>query len=143
MKSDHRLHTTNYYNTLIEVAEDYARSEARIPLPKGNKMTVAQLQFDLIGENPYRFTSDDVIFQVYSIRNEIPEEELQEAREIFFSKGQACLRASPLTKNYGFGVHANEEGKIAIYPMESETYKLLLADSSVQKVKAVRSSRKK
>jgi hypothetical protein len=30
--------------------------------------------------------------------------EIKEAREYFFSKGQACFRTSPLTKSYGASI---------------------------------------
>lgn len=69
------------------------------------------------------------------------ETEYEQARAQFFSKGQACLRASPLTKTYGFGIHSNAEGKVALYGMETAAYEKLWADPNVKKVKAMRSSR--
>ncbi|MBP3839533.1 MAG: hypothetical protein J6D35_01025, partial [Chryseobacterium sp.] len=59
-----------------------------------------------------------------------------------FSKGQACFRSSALSKRYGFGIHHNEEGKVAIYPAGSEEYERLVNDDSVAKVKAMRNKRK-
>lgn len=134
-------HTTNYYNTFIEVAEDTKVSTAKIPSTKKHKKTVAAITYDLIAHHPYRYTSDDVLFHVYVERNDLPKTEYTAEREIFFSKGRACLRASPLTKTHGFGIHANEEGKIALYRMETEEYRNFLADNSIKKVKAMRSSR--
>ncbi len=69
------------------------------------------------------------------------EEIQEEQRQIFFSKGQPCFRASPLTKRYGWGVHANAEGKIAIFGVDSAEYQALLIDDSVTKKKAMRSKR--
>lgn len=135
-----KIHTTNYVNTLIEVAED-TKAMAGIRPPAKEKKTVAELQYELIAENPYQYTSDDVLFQVYAQRNDLTESELDEAKKQFFSKGQPCLRTSPLTKMYGFGIHSNEEGKIALYGMESEEYQRFLSDNSIKKVKAMRSSR--
>jgi hypothetical protein len=63
-------------------------------------------------------------------------------REHFFSKGQPCFRASPLTKSYGWGIHSNEEGKIAMYGSESSEYQKFVADETIPKVKAMKSSRK-
>lgn len=37
-----------------------------------------------------------------------------------------CLSASPLTKRYGWRIHNSEEGKIAIYALESKEYKRLI-----------------
>lgn len=133
--------TTNYFNTLIEIAEDCPAAIGEIPPVKGNKKSIANLQFEMLYQNPYVFNSDDVLFAVFAARNEIPSEKLAEQRELFFSKGQPCLRSSPLTKRYGWGIHSNEEGKIAMYGVESEEYQRLVADESVSKKKAMRSRR--
>lgn len=133
---------TNYINTFIEVAEDCAAAKAEIPPQKGNEKTAANIQFDLISQNPYLYSSDDVLFQVFAEKNNISEKEYTIAREKFFSKGQPCFRASPLTKRYGFGLHANQDGKIAIYGIETTEYQNFLIDNSIKKVKAMRSSKK-
>ncbi|WP_342481620.1 DUF6157 family protein [Paenibacillus sp. FSL L8-0340] len=36
-----------------------------------------------------------------------------------FSKSNPCLRASMLSKRYGWGMHFNDEGKIALYAKAS------------------------
>jgi hypothetical protein len=136
-----KTHTTNYFDTLIEVAEDTKASSGTKPPSKGDHKTVAEMQYALVARSPYKYTSDDVLFRVYAERNDIPKEEHQTAREQFFSKGQACLRASPLTKTYGFGVHSNSEGKIALYGMETPEYEKLTKDAKVKKVKAMKSAR--
>jgi len=135
-------HSTNYYNTFIEIAEDSSVRVGEMPPVKGDKKTVANLQFEQIYENPYKFTSDEVLFDVFAIRKEFTDGELNEQRDQFFSKGQPCFRASPLTKSYGWGIHNNEEGKIAMYARESDEYQNFLLDDKVKKVKAMRSKRK-
>lgn len=135
-----KTHTTNYFNTLIEVAEDTKVDRGTNP-PAKDKKTVAQMQYELLNGNPYKYSSDDILFQVYAEKNNIPENGYRQAREQFFSKGQPCFRTSPLTKSYGFGVHSNGEGKIALYGMESEAYQQLLSDSSVKKIKAMKSGK--
>ena len=134
------MHTTNYQNTFIEVAEDCPVQSAEIPPQKGESKTVANFQFEMIAEKPYQFTSDEVIFKGYVFKNNLTSN-LEQEREIFFSKGQACLRASPLPKRYGWGVHHNQEGKVAIFPMESEEYQAFMQDPGVKKYKAMRSKR--
>ena len=135
------MESTNYYNTLIEIAEDCPVSTGEVPPLKGDKRTVANLQFDMIIDNPYTYTSDDVLFSVFAQRKEIPEGEMEEAREIYFSKGQPCFRSSPLTKRYGWGIHSDEEGKVAMFGAESAEYQRLVSDASVKKTKAMRSKR--
>lgn len=135
-----KTHSTNYFNTLIEVAEDTKATRGTIPPAKGKK-TVAEMQYELLAANPYQYTSDDVLFRVFASRNEVAASEYEQARTQFFSKGQPCLRTSPLAKTYGFGIHSNSEGKIALYGMETESYKNLFADANTKKVKAMKASR--
>lgn len=134
------MSSTNYYNTLIEVAEDCPATHGEIPPMKGSK-SVANLQYEMLQGHPYEFTSDDILFAVFAQRNQIPEEELAEQRALFFAKGQACFRASPLTKRYGWGVHSNDEGRIALFGVETEAYQEMAANSAIEKTKAMRSSR--
>jgi len=134
------MHTTNYTDAFIEVAED-TRATAGVTPPERANKTVAQMQYEMIHEHPYEYTSDDVIFAVYAMRNGIARAEWEAARAEFFSKGQACLRTSPLAKTYGWGIHFDAESKVALYALGSEAYARLLNDDSLEHVKAMRSSR--
>ncbi|MBY0433809.1 MAG: hypothetical protein K2U26_06835 [Cyclobacteriaceae bacterium] len=137
-----KLHTTNYQNTFIEVAEDCLVTAAEIPPLKGEEKTVAVIQFEMMSDKPYVYTSDDVIFQVYAYKSKIKgKSQLASEREKFYSKGQPCLRSSPLTKRYGWGVHNDAQGKIALYPVNSPEYKKFAKDKTLQHVKAMRSKR--
>lgn len=136
-----KQHTTNYCNTLIKVAPDTRKESAEAPPVKGDKLSVANIQYDMISSRPYQLTSDDVIFNTYALRNELTDSELEAARERFFSKGQPCLRTSPLTKTYGWGIHCNGEEKVALVAMESEEYERLANDRSVNQVEAMRSKK--
>jgi hypothetical protein len=135
-----KVHTTNYENTLIQVADDCPVNVSEVPPVKG-KRSAANIQYDLISKHPYTYTSDDVLFQVYAEKNDLTEKEYKEEREKFFSKGQPCLRCSPLTKRYGWGVHSNKEGKIALFGCETAEYKKLSKDKSLTTVKAMKTSR--
>ena len=135
-----KQHTTNYQNAFIEIAEDCPTCKGEIP-PEKAMPTIAQIQFEMIGKNPYKYTSDDVIFQGYAVKNDLLPSELAEARKVFFSKGQPCLRTSPLAKRYGFGIHSNAEGKVALYGAETKEYKQFAADKTLQIVKAMRSKK--
>ncbi len=138
-----KTYTTNYFDTLIEVAEDTKAFAGMKPPAKDSGPTIAQLQYEMIGESPYKFNSDDVLFQVFAIRNDLTKSQYKAARAVFFSKGQACMRTSPLAKTYGFGIHSDSEGKLALYGVETKKYNDLLSDPDVKKVKAMRSSKKK
>lgn len=136
-----KVHTTNYETAFIAIAEDCPASTGEVPPMKGDKKSIANIQFEILKKNPYKYTSDDVLFLVFAEKNDLTESELAEARAAYFSKGQACFRASPLTKRYGWGVHHNEEGKIAIYGCESPEYEQFMNDDSIKVYKAMRSSR--
>lgn len=136
-----KVHTTNYTNTFITVADDCPAMAGEAPPVKEGKKTAANIQFDIIGKHPYRFTSDDVLFQVFADKNDLTKNELKAARVQFFSKGQPCFRASPLPKRYGWGIHSNEEGKIAIYGCETAEYQKLSKDKSITILKAMRSGK--
>lgn len=132
-------HTTNYVDTFIEVAEDCPTDHATEP-PVAEKPSIAATHYRLIAEQPYARTSDDVIFETYALRNGITVDDAS-AREAFFSKGQPCLRSSPLGKRYGWGLHHDAEGRVALVPRESEQYAALAAATEVAHTRAMRSRR--
>lgn len=136
-----KIHTTNYINTFIEIAADCPVTKTENPPVKGDVKTVANIQFEILSKHPYKFTSDDVLFQVYADRNDLTKSEYKNAREQFFSKGQPCFRASPLTKRYGWGVHYNEEGKMAIYSAGSPEYEKFAKDKTLKVIKAMKSGK--
>ncbi|MEV4649453.1 DUF6157 family protein [Saccharopolyspora sp. NPDC049357] len=127
------VHTTNYANTFIEVAADCPVAQAEEP-PLRATPSVARIQFDMLIADPYRHTSDDVVYESNGRRRGL-------SRDEFFAKGQPCLRASALTKRYGWGVHSDAEGRIALVPAGSDRYRELAADPELQHVSAMRSSR--
>lgn len=134
-------HTTNYYDTLIEVADDCPVAQAEAPPTGPRAKSVARWQYELLHENPYRFTSDEVVFAVFAGRRGVVAGEREGARAAFFARGQPCLRASPLTKRYGWGVHADHEGRLALCGLDSTAYAGFVADEAVTKVRAMRSRR--
>ena len=136
-----KIHTTNYTDTLIQVADDCPATSGEMPPVKGDKRSIANIQFEILSKNPYKFTSDDVLFQVYAERNDLAKSELKEARKQFFSKGQPCFRTSPLTKRYGWGIHNDKDGKIALVGSETAEYEKLSKDKKLNVVKAMRSAK--
>ena len=136
-----KIHTTNYPNTFIEIAEDCPANVGEIPPAKGEEKSVANIHFDMIRANPYKYTSDEVVFQVFALKKDLTVGEMDIERTAFFSKGQPCLRASPLGKRYGWGIHHDSEGKVAIFGADSEEYQRFLLDKTLAKTKAMRSKR--
>ncbi|MFB7893762.1 DUF6157 family protein [Microbacterium sp. NPDC056044] len=60
----------------------------------------------------------------------------------FFAKGQPCLRSSPLGKRYGWGIHHDDQGRVALYPVESDEYRRFADDAALAHTQAMRSARR-
>jgi hypothetical protein len=137
----------DYLDTLIAVADDCPVSASAVPSPRGGKKTLPLIQYELLKDHPYRYTSAELLFESNMIHKGVPPAELKsrwsELWEAFFSKPQPCLRASGLPKKYGWGFHCDRAGKVALLPMESKEYQRLLQakGAGTRILKAMRSSR--
>jgi hypothetical protein len=136
------MHITNAF---VVVADDCPAPRGIVPARKGGKSTVAVLEYELLSAHPYQHTLEDIIFEVHLARNKISDKERQtrggEIRAELFQKSHACMRASPLTKSYGWGAHYDQDGRLAIYPRESPVYARLSNAKDLDVSKAMRSKR--
>ena len=135
------MKSTNYYDTFIEVAEDCPANKAEVPPVRGDKRSVANIQFDILKDSSYQYTSDEVLFQTHAQKNAISQKNMEAEKEKFFSKGQPCFRCSPLTKRYGWGIHSDSNGKIALVALESDEYQKMKTDERLTVKKAMRSKK--
>lgn len=126
--------TTNLPNTFISVANDCPVFIAEIP-PKREPPTIPQIEYGMLIDNPYEYTSDDVLYAVNGDRRGM-------SRDDYFSRIQPDFRLSPLVKRYGWGVHIDESSKIALYALESAEYEMFANDASLTQLKGNRSRRK-
>jgi len=135
----------NPLNQFIEIAPDSPTDKAIVPQPRSGKPTIATIEYELLSSKPYAYTLAELKFATHAKHKQIPAAELkthgQRLREEFFAKPYACMRASPLTKQYGWGAHYDEKGGIAIYPVESKEYKKYVNDTSLKKYVAMRCKR--
>jgi hypothetical protein len=129
----------NYYDTLIEVADDCPATKGQVPQARGGRRTKAVVEYELLVEHPY--TEEDIAYEVYAFLHDIPKASWSKEREKFLSRGHPHLRVSALAKRYGWGIHNDAEGKVALIAVESPDYKRLLKDPDTTKVKAFRSTR--
>lgn len=130
--------TTNYTETFITASADSTATAGTTPTKAG---TVAQIQHALLLAQPYHFTSDDLLFEVHAIRNHIAQKDREQARAAFFAKSQACLRASPLVKQFGWGIHHDAKAKIAAYGVETDAYRSFCGSKELKTVAGMRSRR--
>jgi hypothetical protein len=131
--------TTNYVNTFITVSPDTKAVAGTIP---ARPETIAGCLYSLLADRPYEMTSDDALFEVFRLRDNGTAADLDEARAAFFSKSHPCLRTCPLVKQFGWGIHHDENGRIALYGVESPDYRRLSKDTSLTVIAGVRSSRR-
>jgi len=137
----------DYFQTLIAVADDCPVPRATIPSERAGKPTIATIQHRLLSDRPGALTQPDVLFETWLARQALPRRppaaELARLRAALFSTPQACLRASPLPKQYGWGLLFDRAGKITLCPMESAAYRDLVSGKrrGVTVLKAMRSKR--
>lgn len=132
------MSTTNYANTFIAVSPD---SSATIADTGPKPGSIAAIQLELLQASPYGLTSDDLLFETHARRADIARSDRVEARAAFFAKPQACLRASPLVKKHGWGIHHDADGKVAAVAVESADYAKLKARSDLKQTVGMQSSR--
>lgn len=110
-----------YKNTFITVAPDCPVDVAETPTTNRPTPTRTMLEHRLLQDAPY--SQDHRAFS-YAVHHAQKGREAKTFDE-FHSKGQPCMRASPLTKRYGWGAHYDDHGNIAIYPKGSDDYRRL------------------
>lgn len=140
------MDNVDYFDTFIAVSPDSRAATATAPPPRGDSLTVAGRTFSMLDGHPYEHTSGDVIFTVMADRAGIPQADRPAARAEFFSRGRACLRSSDLGKRYGWGLHHDAEGRVALVAVDSPEYAEFAAGrapggGSVAVTAAMRSSR--
>jgi hypothetical protein len=133
-------------DTFVLVAPDCPVSSAVVPEGKQTNRPAHVIQYKVLTARPYTLTLEDLIFETYILREGIAKNEVKKRaaaiRAELFSKPHACMRASALPKRYGWGVHYDSNGRLALYPMESADYKKFAA-GKVKGVKVVAAFRSK
>lgn len=110
----------------IQVAEDCPAEQGLVP-PQRAKPSLAQCQHELLLRYPYRFNSHELVVAMRLLQEGVPEacwgEAMAPRMHEIFAKPQPCLRVSPLAKQYGWGLHLDAEGRVAMVGRETEAYR--------------------
>ena len=133
-----------YTNTFIAVAEDCRATTGEVPPERGGAPTVAGVQHAMLAAAPGRWTQEDVLIASapgVRGRTDLGAAELERLKEEYFAEPRACLRASPLGKTYGWGLHYDAEGRITLHAVGSPSYDRLAADPGLSQLRAMRSKR--
>src|SRR4030042_5249731 len=99
---------------LVKIAEDCPVVQAVEP-PDGEKKTIPRVEYETLKENPYKFTEKEFFYEVNAIRRNKAGLKLE----------NYLIRRSLLPRVYGWGIHINEQGKLALVAMESSRYREL------------------
>lgn len=130
---------TTIQSTLVAPAPDCPALGAEPP-PAKAQPTRATIEFDLLTEEPYTLDHMSLSHAVHVAMARAAGKPIQ-SFEAFHAKGQPCLRASPLTKRYGWGVHYDDAGRIALIDPASAEFAALRLDDTIKKTTAMRSKR--
>ena len=134
--------SVGYTNTFIAVAEDCRATTGEVPPPRGSGPTVAGVQYAMLADAPGRWTQEDVLIASapgVRGRTDLAPDELERLKAEYFAEPRACLRASPLGKTYGWGLHYDAEGRITLHAVGSESYARFAADPGLAQLRAMRS----
>ena len=115
----------NYHDTFILAAADCPVTEGTEPTSSRQTPTIAEIEYELLSERPYHWTQEEVLLEVHLRRNGITPRNKTERTALkseFYQKSRACLRASPLPKRFGWGLHFDEHGRIALHGIEGDEY---------------------
>ena len=126
---------TGYQGTLITVAGDCPADHGLVPTSG-----VAAFQYALLARHPHELTQAEVLFRT-AHRDITPDDLTHADWDTFFAQPRACLRASPLPKKYGWGLHFDDQGRVALVDMAAAEYRRLKADPHTKVVPALRSAR--
>jgi Family of unknown function (DUF6157) len=77
----------NYYDTLVEVADDCPVSAAQVPQARGGNKTKAVVEYELLVRHPYTYTEEDIAFEVYAVLHDIANAKWATEHNKFLSKG--------------------------------------------------------
>ncbi|GHF41687.1 hypothetical protein HNQ07_001440 [Deinococcus metalli] len=128
---------TGYHDTLIATAPDSAATGGVVPA-RG----VAAYQYALLCARPFSLTQADVLFLTAHRDTPGDPADVRAVRwDAFFAQPRACLRASPLPKTHGWGLHFDARGRVALVDSAAPEYRRLMDDPHTRVVPALRSAR--
>jgi hypothetical protein len=114
-------------DTFIQIAPDSTAERGVVPESAREPKPAYLIEYELLAGTPYRYTNDELLFEVHVRRMALGEAELEAQRDElwreFFAKSHACMRASALAKKFGWGVHSDAEGRLALVARDSEAYR--------------------
>lgn len=117
----------------ILVADDCPVEKGTVPDSKRGSKTVPMHTYEVLSEHPYEFTEDELHHEVHVVRRGLQN----------FDPEKRDLKRNELPKLWGWGIHYNEDRKIALVGCETNEYDRLAWWARERKtaVHALRSSK--
>lgn len=117
----------SYKNTFILISPDCPVREGIEPTSRKESKPVHVIQYELLTAHPYKYDYDELLFETHIRHKGVSESMLQDSRQeiwdSLFAKKHACMRASALPKRFGWGIHYDAAGKMAIYGADTPQYR--------------------
>lgn len=118
-----------YQEELIEIAEDCPADHAVEPPNDRPSKTRARIAYEILSEHPYQYTEIEFFHELDVVRRNKPNAKIESYQ----------IKRSPLAQTYGWGIHRNQQGELALVAMESNRYREL--QGTVKRTKSYRRSR--
>jgi hypothetical protein len=64
-----------YKNTFIQIAPDSEATSGSTPESNRKAVPIHMIEYQLLSENPYRFDHEELIFEVFLMRQSVSDEE--------------------------------------------------------------------
>lgn len=109
----------SYTDAFITLAPDCPVAVGQVPR---QPMSIAGLEHAVLLAHPYRYTASDLILEVQRRHKQVRDADLPAFRAYLFAKSHPCMRLSMLPKRWGWGVHYDEQSRMAIYGAETSNY---------------------
>ena len=118
----------SHHEELIEVAEDCPVDHAEAP-PDGDLKSVARIGYEILVENPYKFTEREFFHELHVVRRKRSDLKIESYK----------IKRSLIVKVHGWGIHRDQDGKLALVALESDRYREL--QESIKTTKAYRTNK--
>ena len=117
---------------LILIATKCSMKRGTKPVSNREQPTIAMHQYDVLTEMPYQLTYEQLKDEVHGNRR---------GKELTREQSKTyMMKRSELCKIWGWGVHQDKNGKLALVGCETKEYRRLVKDLQVQKEKALNPS---
>ncbi|PKH02447.1 hypothetical protein CXF72_11615 [Psychromonas sp. MB-3u-54] len=98
--------------TLILISEDAHSTVAIIPEDDG---TIHRISYEVLIQNPYKYSESEFHHEVHVVRRNRTDLRIESYN----------IRRSKLLKRFGWGIHLNSNGKLALVGANSDEYQNL------------------